>query len=136
VWKPIAISLAVLSLSCAAPRVAAAAETVKVAVPDRGAWNTSYIELGLQQGFFQEQGLDLQIIYVADEAALENALISGSPDIAVATGFHNILAAWIKGAPVRVVSPQATGGSPRSLAQWPACKTCTARPLASPLPAR
>jgi NitT/TauT family transport system substrate-binding protein len=108
VWKPIAIALAVLSLSCAAPCVAAA-ETVRVAVPDRGAWNTSYTELGLQQGFFQEQGLDLQIIYAADEAALENALISGSADIAVAAGFHNILAAWTKGAPVRVISPQATG---------------------------
>jgi NitT/TauT family transport system substrate-binding protein len=109
VRKPIAIVLAVLSLSDAAPRVAAAAETVKVAVPDRGAWNTSYTELGLQQGFFREQGLDLQIIYVADEAALGNALISGSADIAVAAGFHDILAAWIKGAPVRVISPQATG---------------------------
>jgi NitT/TauT family transport system substrate-binding protein len=109
VWKPIAIALAVLSLSCAAPRVAAAGETVRVAVPDRGAWNTSYTELGLGHGFFQEQGLDLQIIYVADEAALENALISGSADIAVAAGFHDILAAWINGAPVRVISPQSTG---------------------------
>jgi hypothetical protein len=46
--------------------------------------------------------LDLQIIYVADEAA------TGRPT---------------------------SSGSPRSLAQWPACKTCTARPLAFPLPA-
>ena len=50
VWKPIAMALAVLSLSCAASRVAAAAETLRVAVPDRGAWNTSYTELGLQRG--------------------------------------------------------------------------------------
>jgi hypothetical protein len=45
VRKPIAIALAVLSLSCAAPCVAAAAETVRVAVPDRGAWNTHVIHV-------------------------------------------------------------------------------------------
>jgi NitT/TauT family transport system substrate-binding protein len=90
-------------------RFAAAAELVKVAVPDRGAWDTSYTELGLQQSFFQEQNLEVKILHVADEASLERALISGSADIAVAAGFHDILAAWIKGAPVRVISPQATG---------------------------
>ena len=62
----IAIALAVLFLSCATPRFTAAAETVKVAVPNRGAWDTSYTELGLQQGFFKEQGIDVQIIHVAD----------------------------------------------------------------------
>src|ERR1700751_3759753 len=63
VRNPIAIALAVLSLSCAPPRFIAAAETVKVAVPNRGVWDTSYTELGLQQGFFKEQGLDVQIIH-------------------------------------------------------------------------
>ena len=107
--KPIVIALAVLSLSCATPRFTAAAGTVKVAVPNRGAWDTSYTELGLQQGFFQKQGLDVQIVHVADEASLEQALISGTADIAVAAGFADILAAWVKGAPLRIISPEATG---------------------------
>ena len=105
--KPLAMALAALLWTV--PGLAAAAETVKVAVPNRGAWDTSYTELGLQQGFFQEQGLDVQIVHVADEASLEQALISGTADIAVAAGFADILAAWVKGAAVRIISPEATG---------------------------
>jgi NitT/TauT family transport system substrate-binding protein len=103
------MTIALAALLWTVPGLAAAAETVKVAVPNRGAWDTSYTELGLQQGLFKEQGLDVQIIHVADEASLEQALISGRADIAVAAGFSDILAAWVKGAPIRIISPEATG---------------------------
>jgi NitT/TauT family transport system substrate-binding protein len=109
VRNSIAITLAVLSLSWAAPRFTTAAEIVNVAVPDRGAWDTCYTELGVQKGFFKERGLDVHIIHVANETELEQALISGTVDVAVAAGFPDILAAWVKGAPIRIISPQATG---------------------------
>jgi NitT/TauT family transport system substrate-binding protein len=89
--------------------LAMAGETIKVAVPDRGAWDTSYTELGRQQGFFQEQGLDVEVSHVADEASLEKALISGDADIAVAAGFPDILAAWASKAPIKIISPEETG---------------------------
>jgi NitT/TauT family transport system substrate-binding protein len=104
-----AIVIALGTLLYAAAAIAVAAETVKVAVPDNQEWDTSFTEFGLQQGFFQDQGLDVKIVRVADEAALEKALISGDVDIAAAAGFHGILAAWVKGAPVRIISPEATG---------------------------
>jgi NitT/TauT family transport system substrate-binding protein len=88
---------------------AVAGETIRVVVPDRGAWNTSYTEFGRQQGFFREQGLDVEISYVADEASLEQALTSGEADIAVAAGFPDVLAAWTRNAPIKVISPQETG---------------------------
>jgi len=88
---------------------AAIAETVTVAVPDNHEWDTSLTELGLQQGIFRKRGLDVKIVHVADEAALEKALIAGDADIAVAAGFHDILAAWVKGVPIRIISPEATG---------------------------
>ena len=91
------------------PAASFAAETVKVAVPQRGAWDTSFTELGVGQGFFQKQGLDIQITYTQGGASNEQAVISGSVDIAVATGFLGILAAYVKGAPVRIISPEATG---------------------------
>ena len=97
------------ALLCAGAAVARAAEVVRVAVPDRGAWNTSFTELGQQQDFFQEQNLDVEIVHVADEASLEKALISGEADIAVAAGFPDIVAAWVKGAPIKIISPEATG---------------------------
>lgn len=87
----------------------AAAEVVKVAVPERGAWNTSFTQLGLQQGFFQQQNLTVEIVRVTNEASLEKALISGDADIGVAARFPSILAAWINGAPIKIVSPEATG---------------------------
>jgi NitT/TauT family transport system substrate-binding protein len=98
-----------IGLLLGAVRTVAAAEIVKVAVPERGEWNTSFTQLGLQQGFFQQQGLVVEIIHVANESSLEKALISGDADIAVAARFPDILAAWINGAPIKVISPESTG---------------------------
>jgi ABC-type nitrate/sulfonate/bicarbonate transport system substrate-binding protein len=69
VRKSVVIALG--ALLCAAPALAAAAETIKVAVPDNREWDTSLTELGLQQSFFRDQGLDVKIVHVADEAALD-----------------------------------------------------------------
>ncbi len=100
----------VLALAVAGtPALAGAAETVKVAVPQRGAWDTSFTELGVGQGFFKKQGLDIEITYTEGGATNEQAVISGSVDVAVATGFLGMLAAYVKGAPVRIISPEATG---------------------------
>jgi NitT/TauT family transport system substrate-binding protein len=41
----------------------ATAETLKVAVAQRGFWNSSFIEFALQQGFFKQEGLDVEILY-------------------------------------------------------------------------
>jgi NitT/TauT family transport system substrate-binding protein len=87
----------------------AGAEIVKVAVPGRGEWNTSFTQLGLQQGFFQQRGLAVEIVHVTDEASLEKALISGDADVAVAARFPDVLAAWMNGAPIKIISPEATG---------------------------
>jgi NitT/TauT family transport system substrate-binding protein len=84
-------------------------ETVKVAVPQRGAWDTSFTELGVGQGFFKDEGLDIEITYTEGGASNEQAIISGSVDIGVATGFLGMIAAYVKGAPVRIISPEATG---------------------------
>jgi NitT/TauT family transport system substrate-binding protein len=103
------IAAALCALLCAAPGFAAAAETVRVAVPDRGAWDTSYTAFGIEQGFFARQGLDVRVISVAEEAALDDAVASGKADIAVAAGFVDVLTAWLKGAPIRIISPESTG---------------------------
>jgi NitT/TauT family transport system substrate-binding protein len=106
--KKITAVVAALALS-GIPAIAFATDTVKVAIPQRGAWDTSFTELGIGQGFFQKRGLDVEITYTQGGASNEQAVISGSVDIAVATGFLGILAAYVKGAPVRIISPEATG---------------------------
>ena len=87
----------------------AQAETLKLAVPQRGSWGTSYADLGIRQGFFKAAGLDVEITYTEGGASNEQAVISGSVDIAIETGFLGIIASYVKGAPVRVISPASTG---------------------------
>jgi NitT/TauT family transport system substrate-binding protein len=103
------IALALATLFCPMLSLALAGEPVTVVVPDRGAWDSSYTELGIQQGFFEREGLDVRVMYVNDEAALESALSSGKADIAVAADFIDIVGAWHKGAPIRIISPESTG---------------------------
>jgi NitT/TauT family transport system substrate-binding protein len=101
----IACLAAVVALLPQGPR----AETLKLAVPQRGSWGTSYTDLGIRQGFFKAEGLDIEITYTEGGATNEQAVISGSVDIAIETGFLGILAAYVKGAPVRIISPASTG---------------------------
>src|ERR1700691_1227027 len=103
--RRIVIALAALALVTAQAR----ADTLKLAVPQRGSWGTSYTDLGIRQGFFKAAGLDIEITYTEGGASNEQAVISGSVDIAIETGFLGIIAAYVKGAPVRVISPASTG---------------------------
>jgi NitT/TauT family transport system substrate-binding protein len=98
-----------LAAALAVAAAQANAETLKLAVPQRGAWGTSYTDLGIRQGFFKAEGLDIEITYTEGGASNEQAVISGSVDIAIETGFLGIIAAYVKGAPVRVISPASTG---------------------------
>jgi len=103
------IAIALTAFLCSTPRFVAASEILNVSMPDRGAWDSSYTEFGLQQGFFKEEGLDVRITYAADQTALESVLVSGKVDIAFGVGFADILGAWAHGAPVKIISPESTG---------------------------
>jgi NitT/TauT family transport system substrate-binding protein len=105
IWTVIAVAV----LSIAASNFAKATEIVKVVVPHRGSWDTSYTELGIEQGFFREYGLDLKLTYTANSAANQQKLISGSADIAIATRFLDVLIAYTRGAPIWIVSAELTG---------------------------
>lgn len=98
--------VAALALAIAA---SAQAETIKLAVPQKGAWDTSIAEWGAKQGFFKEQGIDLDITWTEGGATTEQAVVSGSVDMAVATGTLGIISAFVKGLPVRIISAEVTG---------------------------
>ena len=90
---------------------AASAETVKVAVGQRGNWDTAVAELGDKAGIFKKQGLELDIVYTQGGGETQQAVISGSADIGVAAGTLGVLGAFSKGAPVRILGAQATGAA-------------------------
>jgi NitT/TauT family transport system substrate-binding protein len=98
-------------LSASAVAQPAGAEAVKVAVGQRGNWDTAIAELGSKAGFFKKHGLELDIVYTQGGGETQQAVISGSADVGVAAGTLGVLGAFSKGAPVRILGAQATGAA-------------------------
>jgi NitT/TauT family transport system substrate-binding protein len=92
-----------------APRVALADDALKVAVPQKGAWDAGIAELGERGGIFKKHGLDLDILYTTAGPESIQAMIAGSIDIAVASGVSAAIGTFAKGAPIRILSSEMTG---------------------------
>ena len=88
---------------------AQAAETLKVALPQKGNWDTGIVEYGMQAGIFKDAGIDIQPVYTQGGSATVQAVISGSVDVGMQTGMLGLIGAYAKGAPVRIISAAMTG---------------------------
>ena len=97
--RTIACALAFALLGSAA----SAQDTIKLAIGQRGNWDTSVSEVGQRAGIFKKHGLTLDIVYTQGAGETQQAVISGSVDIGVAAGVMGVLSAYSKGAPVRVI---------------------------------
>src|SRR5262245_3820671 len=104
-------SILLLALVAAMAARSATAETLKVAVAQRGFWNSTFIDVGLKQGYFKEAGLDIEILYTEGGASTLTPVIAGSIDIAMTNGILGVVAAYAKGMPVRIISAEATGAA-------------------------
>ena len=87
------------------------AETVKLAVGQRGNWDTAVAELGQRAGIFGKHGLELEILYTAGGGETLQAVLSRSVDVGVAAGTLGVLGAAAKGAPVRIIGAETTGAA-------------------------
>jgi NitT/TauT family transport system substrate-binding protein len=94
---------------CALAFGAQAQDMLKLAVGQRGNWDTSVAEVGKRAGIFKKHGLDLEILYTQGGGETQQAVISGSVDIGVAAGVMGVISAYAKGAPVRVIGAETTG---------------------------
>jgi len=99
--------LGAFALSAGAP--ASAEDTLKLAIGQRGNWDTSVAEIGQKLGIFKKHGLALEIVYTQGAGETQQAVISGSVDLGIAAGVMGVLGAYSKGAPVRVISAETTG---------------------------
>lgn len=106
--KMIAGALALATLA-SGMQTAAAEDTVKLAVGQRGNWDTSVSEIGQRAGIFKKHGLVLEMVYTQGAGETQQAVISGSVDIGIAAGVMGVMSAFSKGAPVRVISAETTG---------------------------
>jgi ABC-type nitrate/sulfonate/bicarbonate transport system substrate-binding protein len=91
---------------------AAAAEKLRVgkAVPE--AFSFVPVDVGMRQGLFTKQGLDIESIAFAGDARMQQAMASDSLDIALGSG--PAMAFIAKGAPIKAVAAMA--GPPLLLA--------------------
>ena len=97
------------AIACVTASAPVFAETLKIAIPQKGNWETSITEMGMQAGLFKKEGLDLDIVYTEGGPQTVQAVVSGSVDVGMQNGLLGIIGAYAKGAPVRVVSAGMTG---------------------------
>jgi NitT/TauT family transport system substrate-binding protein len=100
---------AALLLAAFASQQALAADVLKLAIGQRGLWDSSFAEIGTQFGIFAKHGLELQSFYTSGGGETQQAVISGSADIGVSPGTLGVLGAFAKGAPIRIIAGEATG---------------------------
>ena len=98
---------ALLAVLFAHPAVAA--DQLKLAIGQRGLWDSSFAEIGTEFGIFAKHGLELQSFYTSGGGETQQAVISGSADIGVSPGTLGVLGAFAKGAPIRIIAGEATG---------------------------
>jgi NitT/TauT family transport system substrate-binding protein len=107
-------------LACAAALLAAtlvqtphaqAQDTLKLAIGQRGNWDTAVSHLGEKAGIFKKHGILLDMTYTSGSGETLQPVISNSVDIGLAIGTLGAIAAYAKGAPVRVIGAEATGAA-------------------------
>jgi len=106
-----ALVLAVVLGSAAGLATARAEDILRVAVAQRGQWDTAITELGERWGIFKKRGIAVEILYTQGGPEAHQAVISGSMDIACGGGIESAIGAYAKGAPVRIIG-NAMIGSP------------------------
>jgi NitT/TauT family transport system substrate-binding protein len=107
----------VLKAACAAIVGAAAIfasgasceELLRLAVGAPSNWDSGLPTIGQQAGIFKKHGFQLELLYTNGGGETMQAVISGSVDIGMNAGIQGVFGAFSKGAPVRIISAQATG---------------------------
>jgi NitT/TauT family transport system substrate-binding protein len=102
------IAAAMLAFSAS---TAQAGDALKATIGQRGNWDSAIVHLGTKAGIFQKHGLEVEAIYTSGSGETLQPAIAGSVDIGIAVGTLGALAAYAKGAPIRIVGAQATGAA-------------------------
>jgi NitT/TauT family transport system substrate-binding protein len=100
---------AALPATLALSRQARAADTLQLAVGQKGNWDTSVAELGQRAGIFRKHDIELDILYTQGSGETLQAVLSRSAEIGVAGGTLGAIGAFAKGAPIRIIASEATG---------------------------
>src|SRR5712691_11552222 len=108
-WRATMVLLAVAT--ALAGDVCCAQDQLKIAVGGRGIGETFVTEVGDKAGLFKKHDLALDIFYTDGGGETQQAVISNSAQVGVASGFLGAIGVFAKGAPVRIIGGSYTGGS-------------------------
>ena len=103
------ILIAALAMPCSSVR--AAPERFVVSKGHQDGWDALVTTFGVRKGFFRDKGLEIEIVEIDTGAPTLQAVVAGSVDIAVSVGVAGLMAAGMKGAPVKMISANFTGAS-------------------------
>jgi NitT/TauT family transport system substrate-binding protein len=106
--------LAALAMLIAGTGASFAVEKLKVAIPQRGFWDSTWVEFGETAGFFKDAGLEIEVFYTEGGAQTIATVASGSVDIAMSNGILGAIGAYVKGGdatPYRIISAEMTGAN-------------------------
>ena len=95
------LAAAAVLVSAQAP--AQAADSLKVAISQRGFWDSSFLEFAQKEGFLRDANLDVEFFYTEGGGSTLQTLTSGSVDVAMSNGLLGALGAYSKGAPIRAI---------------------------------
>ena len=98
-----------VGLAAALPRRAFAADKLKVAIGQKGVWDSMITVFGIEQGTFKEENLEIDVTWTRGGSETLQTVITKSCDFALSNGITGVMAAFVKGAPVRIVGAEATG---------------------------
>jgi ABC-type nitrate/sulfonate/bicarbonate transport system substrate-binding protein len=106
-----AAALAMLMLLAASALPARAEDTLKIAIGQRGNWETAMPEIGTRAGIFKKHGLTLDMTYTKGAGETIQAVISGAVDIGTGVGTAGAMSAFAKGAPIRIIGSATVGSN-------------------------
>ena len=86
-----------------------APDKLKVAISQRGFWDSSFLEFAQKEGFLKKANLDVEFFYTEGGGQTLQVITAGSVDVAMSNGLLGTIGAYSKGAPIRVISAQMTG---------------------------
>jgi len=93
------------------PAQAQAMEKVKVATTFLGLWDTSQPTFCKDRGEFAKAGLDVDITSTRGGSENVQAVTAGGMDIGYSPGTNSVLAAYMQGAKIKIISSEFIGGN-------------------------
>jgi NitT/TauT family transport system substrate-binding protein len=114
-----AVALALAALAAAPSR---AADNVTIGTVGSASANLWPVFIGLDKGFFAEQNIKADLVYVPSSAQVIQQLTSGSLDVTMSTGLVDPIRAIDKGSPIAIVRLEAQS-PPYALVAKPTIKS-------------